>query len=87
MAPAEQIQNLLRAPLPTAGLPLRVATYSVVNAADTRVRVILSAEVGEPATEPAEIPIGLLVIDKDDKIVAQTSTPLRLWPKTSVRES
>ena len=80
VAPAEQIQNLLRAPLPTAGLPLRVATYSVVNAADTRVRVILSAEVGGPATEPAEIPIGLLVIDKDDKIVAQTSTPLRLAP-------
>ena len=55
VAPAEQIQNLLRAPLPTAGLAMRVASYSVVNAADTRVRVILSAEIGEPATEPAEM--------------------------------
>jgi VWFA-related protein len=82
VGPEEQIQNLLRAPLPTPGLALRVASYSVVNAADTRVRVILSAEIGEPATDSVQVPIGLLVIDKDDKIVAQTAQPLTLSPAT-----
>ena len=65
--PEEQIKNLLAAPLPTPGLPIRVATYSVVSAAANRVRVILSAEIGEAATKPAEWPVGVLVIDKDDK--------------------
>ena len=79
---AEQIKNLLTAPLPTSGLPMRVATYSVVNAADKRVRVILSAEVGKPVTAAERIEIGLLVINKDDKVIAESSGPMTLEPTT-----
>jgi VWFA-related protein len=80
LAPAEQIKNLLLAPLPTGGLPMRVATYSVNNPGDARVRVILSAEIGEAATDDVEWPVGLLVIDKDDKVVVESSSPMRLTP-------
>lgn len=79
---SEQIKNLLVAPLPTAGLPMRVATYSVTNATDSRVRVIVSAEIGEAATEGAEWPVGLLVIDKDDTIVIDSASPMKLEPAT-----
>jgi hypothetical protein len=80
--PEEQIKSLLRAPLPAAGLPMRVATYSVVNAADTRVRVILSAEIGEPVTAAANVPIGFVVFDKNDRVVTDASGQMNLSPAT-----
>ena len=80
--PAEQIKNLLTAPLPTSGLRMRVASYSVVNAADKRVRVLLSAEIGEPATSAEQVYIGLIVINKDDKVIAESSSPMTLEPAT-----
>jgi VWFA-related protein len=83
LPPSEQIRNLLLAPLPSPGLPMRVATYSVTNTTDHRVRVIVSAEIGDPASEAAEWPVGLLVIDnKDDRVIADTTAPMTLAPAT-----
>lgn len=83
LAPAEHIKHLLHAPLPAAGLPIRVATYAVTNAGDTRVRVIVSAEIGAPASDAAEWPVGLLVVDnKDDRIIADTTASMTLVPAT-----
>jgi VWFA-related protein len=83
LPPAEQIKNLLTAPLPTAGLPMRVASYSVANAGDARVRVLVAAEIGEAATTAAEWPIGLLVIDNNDKVVVNTNGPVKLEPASN----
>jgi VWFA-related protein len=80
LAPAEQIKHLLLAPLPSAGLPMRVATYSVNNPGDSRVRVILSAEIGEAATGEVEVPVGVLVIDNNDRVVFESTSPMRLLP-------
>ena len=63
LTPLEQVKSLLAAPLPTAGLPMRVATYSVANPQDERVRVDYLAEIGDAATEPAEWPVGIIVAD------------------------
>jgi VWFA-related protein len=87
LSPAEQIKDLLTSPLPTAGLPIRVASYSVTNPGDARVRVIVSAEIGEATNEAADWPIGLLVIDKNDKVVIDVSSPMRLEPASSRTES
>jgi hypothetical protein len=78
--PAEQIKNLLTAPLPMPGLPIRVASYRVTNAGDRKVRLIVSAEIGEAATEPAEWPVGLFLIDKEDRIIATMTAPMKLAP-------
>ena len=80
LPPREQIKALLTAPLPTAGLPMRVASYSVTNADDSRVRVIVSAEIGEAATEAADWPVGMIVVDKDDKIVVDSTRNMTLAP-------
>jgi VWFA-related protein len=87
-APAEElIKDLLVAPLPASGLPIRVATYSVRNADDGKIRLIVSAEIGDPATEEAEWPVGVLVISKDEKFVVHSIQPMKLAPASSRGES
>jgi VWFA-related protein len=83
LAPEGHVKNLLASPLPTAGLPMRVATYSVTNTADpNEVRVILSAEIGEPATNAAEWPVGILVFNNDDKVFVDSTRYMTLSPAT-----
>ncbi|MGE0460253.1 MAG: VWA domain-containing protein [Vicinamibacterales bacterium] len=81
-APEAVVKDLLSFPLPDRGLPMTVATYSTADDDDPRVRVIISAEIGEPAREPAEWPIGILVLDKDDKTAAGQISRMILAPAT-----
>lgn len=85
--PMDQIKQLLGAPLPVRGLPIRVASFTATNAGDSRVRVVISAEVGDPASAPAEWPVGLLVIDGNDKVVASSLAPTTLSPADPREES
>ncbi len=78
--PETIVKELLAEPLPDRGLPMRVTTYNVVDGKDPRVRVIVSAEIGEPAREPAEWPIGILVLDKNDKQAAGSVSRMMLSP-------
>ena len=80
LPPLEQVKSLLAAPLPMAGLKMRVATYSVANPQDERVRVIVAAEIGDAATEPAEWPVGMLVADDRGKVLVSSATPMKLAP-------
>ena len=83
LTPEEQVKGLLGSPLPTAGLPMRVATYSVTNTVeDDTVRVILSAEIGEPATNSVEWPVGVLVFDQDDKVYVDSTRFMTMSPAT-----
>ncbi|MCA1585151.1 MAG: VWA domain-containing protein [Acidobacteria bacterium] len=81
------IKQLLGAPLPTRGLPMRVASFTATSTSESRVRVIIAAEIGDPATEAVEWPIGLLVIDKDDKVVASSLDPAALAPASAIQPS
>lgn len=81
-APEEVVKDLLSYPLPDRGLPMRVATYNTTDGADPRVRVIITAEIGAPAREPAEWPIGILVLDKDDNRAAGDVRRMILAPST-----
>lgn len=85
-SPIERVKALVSSPLPTRGLPMRVASYSATTAGKSRVRVVISAEIGEPATEPAEWSIGVLVLDKDGKVVMSNAGPVTL-PPASDREA
>jgi VWFA-related protein len=85
--PEQQIKQLLSAPLQAAGLPMRVATYSVTNVQDGKIRVIVAAEIGEPARDEVEWPVGVLVLDKDANFVVNTIAPLKLAPSSPRHES
>ncbi|MDP1570127.1 MAG: VWA domain-containing protein, partial [Vicinamibacterales bacterium] len=71
LAPAEHLMSLLAAPLPNGALPMRVATYVSTSSEAGKVRLTVAAEVGEPATEGQRLPVALLLLDKEDRVVAR----------------
>ena len=81
-APEEVVKDLLSSPLPDRGLPIRVATYNTADSKDSRVRVIIAAEVGDPASVPVEWQTGILVLDRDDKAAAGNVVRIILSPVT-----
>ena len=66
LAPMAQLGEVLKSPLPVRGLPMRVASYSAIDSASGKVRVVISAEVGDPGTTPVEWPFGVVILDKND---------------------
>lgn len=86
-APEEEIRALLTAPLPTRGVPMRIASYATANATDETLRVIIAAEIGEPATEAAEWPVGLLVLDENNRVVVSNFGPVALAPASALSAS
>jgi VWFA-related protein len=87
LPPEEQVKSLLAAPLPTPGLPIRVASYSVTTAEANQVRVVLAAEIGDPATNSAEWPIGVMVFNNEDKVFVDSTRYLTLDPVTTLAPS
>jgi VWFA-related protein len=76
----DQVKDLLRAPLPTRGLPMRVASYTAVDAGSSKIRVVIAAEVGDPATTEVEWPVGVIVLDKNDRAIVSRAGPSKLEP-------
>jgi VWFA-related protein len=86
LTPMQQLGEVLKSPLPVRGLPMRVATYSSVDASN-KIRVVIAAEVGDPATTPAEWPVGVIILDKDEKIVLNRGGTSMLAPASARGES
>ena len=86
LTPMQQLGEVLKSPLPVRGLPMRVATYSSVDSSN-KVRVVITAEVGDPATTPAEWPIGMIVLDKNEKVVINRGGTSTLQPASARGES
>jgi VWFA-related protein len=88
LTPTEQLGEVLKSPLPVRGLPMRVATYSSVDSGSPgKIRVVIAAEVGEPATTPADWPVGIVITDKNDKIVVNRGGVSTLTPASAGEES
>lgn len=87
LTPQQQLGEVLKSPLPVRGVPMRVATYTAIDAGTSKVRVVIAAEVGDPATTPAEWPIGVIIIDKDEKIVYNRGGISTLAPASAKGES
>jgi len=87
MSPLEQVSDVLRQPLPMRGLPMRVATYTSIDSGSAKVRVVISAELGDPATGEKDLPIGMIVLDKNDKAVFSRAGMTTLAPASVRGES
>lgn len=81
--PMQELGEVLKSPLPVRGLPMRVATYMAPETGTNKVRVVISAEVGDPANAAAEWPVGVIVLDKNDKIVVNRGGMSTLQPASS----
>jgi len=87
MTPMQQLGEVLKSPLPTRGLPIKVASFTSIEGSGGKVRVVISAEVGDPATTPADWAIGFIVLDKNDKIVINRGGVSTLQPASKGLES
>jgi len=83
LTPMQELNEVLKSPLPMRGLPMRVATYMAPEAGSSKVRVVISAEVGEPATTAAEWPVGVIVLDKDEKMIVNRGGISKLQPASA----
>jgi VWFA-related protein len=86
LTPMQQLSDVLRSPLPVRGLPMRVASYSAIESTG-KIRVVITAEVGDPAAAPADWPIGVVVLDKNDKVVVNRGGVSTLAPASKGLES
>ena len=87
LTPMQQLGEVLKSPLPVRGLPMRVATYTALESGTAKVRVVITAEVGDPAKDSADWPIGVLVLDKNDKIVVNRGGVSTLAPASKSVET
>ena len=86
LTPMQQLGEVLKNPLPVRGLPMRVATYTAIESG-AKVRVIITAEVGDAAKASAEWPVGIIVLDKNDKIVVNRGGVSTLAPASAGLDS
>lgn len=86
LTPMQQLGEVLKNPLPVRGLPIRVASQSAIESG-ARVRVVITAEVGDPAKTPADWPVGVIVLDKNDKIVVNRGGVSTLAPASKGLDS
>jgi VWFA-related protein len=87
LPPVERVKRIIGAPLPTRGLLMRVASYTATTTGKPQVRVVISAELGEPTTESGEWTVGVVLIDKNDKLIVNNAGPARLAPASSREDS
>ena len=87
LTPMQQLGDVLKSPLPVRGLPMRVATYTAIETGTSKVRVVITAEVGDPAKDAADWPVGVLVLDKNDKIVVNRGGVSTLAPASKGLDS
>lgn len=76
----EKLQQALTAPLPVRDLPIRVSTYRTTAGGDGHVRVLVGAEVGRPTREPVTMPVALVVVDANGKIIVSHAGDVELKP-------
>ena len=67
----ERLWTMLRSPVATKDLPLRVATYAYQEAESAPVRVLVAAEIDAPAGILSELTLGFMLRDPDGKVVSR----------------
>ena len=83
----QQLGEVLKSPLPVRGLPMRVATYTAIDTGTTRSASSSRAEVGDPANTAADWPVGVLVLDKNEKVVVNRGGVSTLAPASKGLDS
>ena len=77
---AELLAQALRAPFPIADLPLRLATYAHHDAATSKVRVRLAAEIERADEGSSELGIGVTLINPEGRVAVDTIERSTLAP-------
>lgn len=74
----EAVSRALRSPLTLNSLPMRLATWTYKEPGGGRVRVLVTAEVDRGVDQSLDYTAGIMVIDQDNKVIANTVEPRTL---------
>ena len=66
----ERLASMLRSPMATQELPVRVATYTYQDTESEKMRVLVAAEVDSPAGLSSELTLGFMLRDPDGTVVS-----------------
>ena len=64
------LARMLRSPVPTRELPLRIATYAYQDAGSALVRVLIAAEVDGDVDAPSDLTLGYKLLDREAQVVS-----------------
>jgi hypothetical protein len=78
--PGSAVLAALRAPLPQSGIPVRVASYDLLDADRSKVRVAVSAEFGEGYAERTTVGLGYELLDEGGTVVTGHAGPVAVPP-------
>ncbi len=76
--PTEQLREMLKAPAPARGLPVTLTSYVIGGGVGDRVRLLISAEIGEAIERDATYHVGLLALGPTGDHIISTAGTLRL---------
>src|SRR6185503_9113118 len=64
----DSLRDVLLSPFAVSGLPLRVTTFAHHDPASDKVRIMVSAQVGQPGAPKGEFTVGYLLITPENRI-------------------
>jgi VWFA-related protein len=81
-SPRDYLAEALVSPFNVSGVPVRVTTFAQQDPASERVRLTVSAQIGQPGAKPAPFTVGYLVINDANQVVGNFVTQTTLSPGT-----
>jgi VWFA-related protein len=76
----DSLRDALVSPFAVSGLPLRVTTFAHHDTASDKVRLMVSAEVGQPGAPKGEFTVGYLLVTDDNRIAGNYAEKRTLEP-------
>jgi VWFA-related protein len=81
-SPRDYLADALVSPFNVSGVPVRVTTFAQQDPASEKVRLTISAQIGQPGAKPAPFTVGFLVINDANQVVGNFATETTLSPGT-----
>jgi hypothetical protein len=79
-SPSQAAMIALSSPLTIAGLPLRVATFSLQGPERSKVQLRIHASIGNDYVSPKVVSVAYVITDRDGRIMETLGDEMRLFP-------
>ena len=82
----DSLRDALLSPFAVSGLPLRVTTFAHHDPASDKVRLMVSAQVGQPGAPKGDFTVGYLLVTDDNRIAGNYAEKRTLEPAGEQRQ-
>ncbi|HKE84914.1 MAG TPA: VWA domain-containing protein [Vicinamibacterales bacterium] len=80
-SPRDHLADALVSPFAVSGVPVRVTTFASQDPASEKVRMTISAQIGQPGAKPGPYTVGYLVLNDQNQVAANFATQATLSPR------